>query len=49
MTGLLIGFLGMILFPALVLSLIIGKVTDAKSNYDIPEDSLTFTISSDGK
>jgi hypothetical protein len=49
MASLLFGFVGMVLFPALILSLIIGKVINTKSEYDFREDSLKFTISSDSK
>lgn len=49
MASLLFGFVGMVLIPALILSLIIGKVINTKSAYDFREDGLKFTISSESK
>jgi hypothetical protein len=48
MASLLFGFVGMVLFPALILSLIMGKfINSKKSEYDFRDDSIRFTISSD--
>lgn len=49
MASLLFGFVGMVLFPALILSLILGKFINAKSEYEFREDNMRFTISSDSK
>lgn len=49
MASLLFGFVGMVLLPALILSLILGKFINTKSEHDFREDSMKFTISSDSK
>lgn len=49
MTTLLIGFVGIVFIPALILSFILTKLNKPKSDYGFKDDSLTFTISSDSK
>lgn len=49
MASLLFGFVGMVLIPALILSLIMGKLQKSPSDYGFQEESLKFTISSDPK
>ncbi len=46
---LIIGFVGMVLLPALVLSLVMGRLNKAPSEYHLQEDNLRFRISSDVK
>ncbi|MGD9365290.1 MAG: hypothetical protein PVH87_06305 [Desulfobacteraceae bacterium] len=49
MASLLLGFVGMVLIPALILSLIMGKLHKSPTDYGFQEESLRFTISSDTK
>ncbi len=46
MTTLLIGFLGLVLAPALVLAFILGRVRKTPSDICLSEDRLEFTLSS---
>ncbi len=49
MASLLIGFVSMVLVPALILSLIMGKFIKSSSDYVFRDDNFKFTISSDTK
>lgn len=49
MLTLLVGFVGMILIPALILSLILGRVSRAPAEFPVGEDNLRFKLSSSSK
>ena len=49
MLTLLIGFVGMVLVPALILSLILTRLKKAPIEFPIQEDNLRFRMSSDIK
>ncbi len=49
MLTLLVGFVGMVLIPALILSLILNRLKKAPMEFPLQEDNLRFKISSDIK
>jgi len=49
MASLLIGFVAMVLVPALVLSMIMTKLNKSPVDYSFRDDNLKFTISTDAK
>ena len=49
MLTLVVGFLGMVLLPALILSLVMARFNKAPSELPFQEDDLRFRISSDAK
>ena len=49
MLTLVVGFIGMVLFPALILSLFMARFNRAPSEFPLQEDDLRFRISSDAK
>lgn len=49
MTTLIIGFVGLVLIPAAVLSLVLGRFNKMPSDIRHNEDQLKFTISPDVK
>ena len=49
MTTLIIGFIGLVLLPAAVLSIVLGRLNKAPSDMILNDDQLKFTISSDAK
>jgi hypothetical protein len=49
MMTLLVGFVGMVLIPALILSLIMTWLNKSPAEFPLQEDNLRFKISSDTK
>jgi hypothetical protein len=49
MLTLVFGFVGMVLLPALILSLIMNRFTKAASEITLQEENLRFKISSDAE
>lgn len=49
MLTLVLGFVGMVLLPALILSLVMPRLNKAPSEFPLQEDDLRFRISSDVK
>jgi len=49
MLTLLVGFVGMVLIPALILSLILTRLKKVPTEFPLQEDNLRFRISSDIK
>ena len=49
MLTLVVGFIGMVLLPALILSLVMARFNRAPSEFPLQEDDLRFRISSDAK
>lgn len=49
MTTLIIGFIGLVLLPAAVLSIVLGRLNKTPSDMFLNDDQLKFTISSDTK
>jgi hypothetical protein len=47
MTSLLMGFIGLVLLPVLVMSVVMGRWTRPRPDHGFQEDNLRFTISSD--
>jgi len=47
MTSLLIGFIGMVLVPALIMSVVMSRWARPRSDRGFKEDNMRFTISSD--
>ncbi len=47
MTSLLIGFIGMVLVPALVMSIVMSRWAKPQSDRGFQEENMRFTISSD--
>jgi len=49
MLTLLVGFIGMVLIPALILSLIMARLNKSPVEFPLQEDNLRFKISTDSK
>ena len=49
MLTLVVGFVGMVLLPALILSLVMNRLNKAPSEFHLQENNLRFRISSDAK
>ena len=47
MFTLLAGFVGMVLIPALILSLVMTRLNKTPAEFPLQEDNMPFTISSD--
>jgi hypothetical protein len=47
MTSLLLGFIGLVLLPILVLSMVMSRWAKPRSDHRFQEENLRFTISSD--
>jgi hypothetical protein len=47
MTSLLIGFIGLVLLPALIMSLVMSRWAKPRADRGFQEENLRFTISSD--
>ncbi len=47
MTSLLIGFIGIVLVPALIMSVVMSRWAKPRADRGLQEDTMRFTISSD--